>query len=135
MTRHDKLVYDNSTLCHICNEELGNYRARDHCHLSDKLRVAAHEVCNVKYKIPTFFSFVFHNLSGYGHPFIKALGNSELDISCITNNEENYISFTKLMIVDKFVNKEGKKVNINGSSDLWTASDLLHRVLISFLLI
>ena len=23
MTTHDKLVYDNSTLCHICNEELG----------------------------------------------------------------------------------------------------------------
>ena len=23
MTRHDKLVYDNSTNCHICNEELG----------------------------------------------------------------------------------------------------------------
>ena len=22
MTMHDKLVYDNSTLCHICNEEL-----------------------------------------------------------------------------------------------------------------
>ena len=23
MTMHDKLVYDNSTLCHICNEDLG----------------------------------------------------------------------------------------------------------------
>ena len=23
MTMHDKLVYDNFTLCHICNEELG----------------------------------------------------------------------------------------------------------------
>ena len=30
---HDKLVYDNSTLCHICNEELGKDNVRDYCHL------------------------------------------------------------------------------------------------------
>ena len=39
-----KLVYDNSTLCHICNEELGKYKARDHCHISDEFRGAAHDV-------------------------------------------------------------------------------------------
>ena len=50
---------------------------------------------------------------GYAsHIFIKTLGNSEGDISCIPNNEENYISFTKQVIVDKFVNKEGRKVNV-----------------------
>ena len=46
MTMHDKLVYDNSTLCHICNEELGKDRVRDHCHLTGKFRGAALEVCN-----------------------------------------------------------------------------------------
>ena len=112
MTRHDKLVYDNSTNCPICNEELGEDRVRDHCHLSGKFRGAAHEVCNLKFKVPTFFPIVFHN-SGYdSHLFIKTLGNSEGDIYCIPNNEENYISFTKQVIVDKFVNKEGKEVNI-----------------------
>ena len=40
ITMHDKLVYDNSTLCHICNEELGE----DHCHLSGKFTGAANEV-------------------------------------------------------------------------------------------
>ena len=43
---HHKLVYDNSTLCHICNEELGEDKVRDHCHLSSKFRGAAHEICN-----------------------------------------------------------------------------------------
>ena len=43
---HDKLVYDNSTLCHICNEELGEDEVRDHCRLSGKFRDAAHEICN-----------------------------------------------------------------------------------------
>ena len=52
-------------------------------------------------------------MSGYdSHLFIKTLGNSEGDISCITNNEENYISFTKQVIVDKFVNKDGKEANV-----------------------
>ena len=28
MTMHDKLAYDNSTLCHMCNEELGKNKVR-----------------------------------------------------------------------------------------------------------
>ena len=113
MTMHDKMAYDNFTLCHICNEELGEDRVCDHCHLSGKFRGAAHEVCNLKYKVSTFFPVVFHNFSGYeSHLFINTLGNSEADISCIPNNEENYISFTKQVIVDKFFYKEGKKVNV-----------------------
>ena len=31
---------------------------------------------------------------------------------CIPNNEENNISFTKQVIVDKSVNKNGKEVNV-----------------------
>ena len=86
---------------------------RDHCYLSGKFRGAAHEVCKLKYKVPKFFPVVFHNLSGYdSHLFIKTLENSEGDISCIPNNEENYNSFTKQVIVDKFGNKEGKDVNV-----------------------
>ena len=113
MTMQNKLIYNNSTVCRICNEELGEDRVRYHCQLSGKLRGAAHEVCNLKYEIPKFFLVVFHNWSGYdGHIFIKTLGNSEEDISFIPDNEENYTSFTKQVIVDKFVNKEGKEVNV-----------------------
>ena len=110
---HDKMFYDNSTLCKICCEELGKDRVRDYCHLSGKSRGAAHEVCNLKYKLPKFFPVVFHNLSGYDSPlFIKILGNIEGDISCIPNNEENYISFTKQVIIDRPVSEEGKEVNV-----------------------
>ena len=71
---HDKLVYDNSTLFHICNEELGEDRVRDHCHLSGKFRGAAHEVCNFKYKVLKFFPVVFHKLfSNDSRLFIKTL--------------------------------------------------------------
>ena len=40
------------------------------------------------------------------------MGNSEEDISCIPNNEEDYISFTNQVIIDKFVNEEGKDVDV-----------------------
>ena len=116
MTVHDKTAYDNSTLCHICNEELSKHRVRDHCHLSGKFRSTAHEICNLKYKVPKLFPVVCHTLSGYdSHLFIKTLGNSEGDISCIPNYKQNYISVTKQVIVDKFVNEEGKEVNVNAS--------------------
>jgi hypothetical protein len=53
---------------------------------------------------------VFHNLSGYdAHLFIKKLGGK---IKCIPTNEEKYISFSKEVIVDSFVNKDGKKVDV-----------------------
>ena len=60
MTMQDKLIYNNSTLFHICNEELVEDRVRDHCHLSGKFRGDAHEVCNLKYKVPTFFLRISH---------------------------------------------------------------------------
>ena len=82
-------------------------------HLSGKFRGAAHEICNVKYKVSKFFPVVFHNLSGYdSHLFIKTLGICDGDVSCFPNNEENYISFTKQVTVDKFVNEEGEEVNV-----------------------
>ena len=93
---HDKTAYDNFTLCYICDEELGKDRVRDHCHMSGKFWGPAHEIWNLKYKVPKFFPVVFHNLSGYdSHLFIKTLGNSEGVIFCIPNNEENYIFFHK----------------------------------------
>ena len=95
------------------NEELSKDRVRYHCHLSSKFQGAAHEVCNLKYKILKFFPVVSQNLSGYdSYLFMKTFGNSKGDISCIQNNEENYISFTKQVIVDKFLNEEGKEVNV-----------------------
>ena len=41
-------MHDNFTLCYICNKELGKDKVSDHCHLSDKLRGAAHDVCKVQ---------------------------------------------------------------------------------------
>ena len=59
MRIHDELIYDNSTLCHICNEELGKDKVHDHCHLSGKFRGAAHDVCNLKYRFQSLSQLHF----------------------------------------------------------------------------
>ena len=117
MTREDRINYKKATHCHICEKEIKDedlYRkVRDHCHLTGKFRGAAHSICNLKYRLPKFYPVIFHNLSGYdSHLFIKNLGKSEGKIDCIPNNEEKYISFTKEILVDKFINKEGEEKEV-----------------------
>ena len=95
------------TQCHICDKELGDDKVRDHCHLTGKYRGAAHNKCNLKHRIPKHYPIFFHNSSGYdAHLFIKSLGADEGEINCIPNNEENYISFSKKILVDEYLHKD-----------------------------
>ena len=113
MSEMDKKEYENATHCHICEKELGEDKVLDHCHLTGNYRGAAHNECNLNYKIPKFFPVIFHNLSGYdAHLFIKNLGTTKGNINCIPNNEEKYISFAKKIVVDTFTNKEGNRVEV-----------------------
>ena len=55
---------------------------------------------------------IFHNLSGYdAHLFIRELGNKfdKGKIGVIAENKEKYISFNVDVVVDKYLNKEGKE--------------------------
>ena len=112
LTEEDEVNFEKASKCHICEKLLGKDKVRDHCHLSGKFRGAAHNGCNINYKIPKFFPVIFHNLSGYdSHLFIKNLGTTGGNISCIPNNEEKYISFTKQIIVDTF-SKDGRNIDV-----------------------
>jgi len=90
---------------------LGEDRVIDHCHLTGKFRGAAHTKCNRNYKIPNFIPVFFHNLSGYdNHLSIKKLKtNNGGDINCIHKAEENYISLSKKIIVDTYLDGGGKE--------------------------
>ena len=85
--------------CHICLKPFGNpenRKVRDHCHYTGLYRGAAHNNCNMKYRIPDFVPIAFHNLSGYdAHLFIRELGKKfdKDDIGVIAENKEKYISF------------------------------------------
>ena len=105
--------FDEATECWICHGELGLDRVRDHCHLTGIYRGAAHNKCNLQYRRPKFIPVMFHNLSGYdSHLFIKNLGVTEGNISCIPNNEEKYISFSKDIVVGEYTNKNGKVIAV-----------------------
>ncbi|XP_065662710.1 uncharacterized protein LOC136085340 [Hydra vulgaris] len=110
-TNKNKYDFDEATECHICGEYLGEDQVRDHSHINGKYGGAAHNSCNLKYKIPKFFPVLFHNLSGYdSHLFMKKL--SEGKLSCIPNNKEKYISFSREINVGEFTNKEGENTEI-----------------------
>ena len=111
-TKEDAKNYNAATICHICGGELGKDKVRDHCHLRGNFRGAAHNECNLNYKIPKFFPVVFHNLTVYdSHLFVKKLrGELGEKINCIPCNEEKYISFSRDVVVGKFINEEGKEV-------------------------
>ena len=98
--------YRAETQCHICEKELGDDRVRDHCHLTGEYRGAAHNKCNLNYKVPKHYPIFFHILSNYdAHLFIKSLGTDEGEINCIPNNEEKYIAFSKNILVDTFIGR------------------------------
>ena len=111
----DRRKYKSSNRCWICEGEFteDDEKVRDHCHYTGKFRGAAHNSCNLKFRKPKFIPIVFHNLSGYdAHLFIRNLGVEKGDIRCIPQNEEKYISFTKEITVDTFVDENGEKKEV-----------------------
>ena len=102
--------FEQATVCWICEKpfEVGDKRVRDHCHFTGKFRGAAHEKCNLLCKAPKFTPVFFHNLKGYdAHFIVKALGSIPGEIKCLANNEEKYISFSKMIKLGVFRNKKG----------------------------
>ena len=111
-TKKDKRAYKAAIHCHICEGELLDDKVADHCHLTGRYRGAAHNKCNLEYRITKFFPVIFHYLAGYdAHLFVKNLGVTEGKINCIPKNEENYISFTKEIKVDTF-EPNGKTISV-----------------------
>ena len=92
-----KRKYEAAENCHICLKPFGdpeNRKVRDHCHYTGLYRGAAHNNCNLKYRIPDFVPIAFHNLSGYdAHLFIKELGKkfNKDDIGVIAENKESIL--------------------------------------------
>ena len=93
-------TFHESKVCWLCQGKFGEKnlsKVRDHCHFTGKFRGAAHQICNLKFQRPKFTPVFFHNLQNYdAHLFVRSLGMMDevLDIKCIPNNEEKYISFS-----------------------------------------
>ena len=72
-----------------------NYKVRDHWHYTGKYRGAAHNICNLRYKILKEVPIVFHNGSTYDYHFIikELVKEFEGNFECLSENTEKYITF------------------------------------------
>ena len=102
LTTKEEIYHNKQKICYICKKEFNNndkkqQKVRDHCHYTGKYRGAAHNICNLRYKVPKEIPVVFHNGSTDDYHFIiKELvkefdGNSE----CLGENTEKYITFSE----------------------------------------
>ena len=112
LTTEEKLYHNKQKICYICKKEFNNndkknYKVRDHCHYTGKYRGAAHNICNLRYKVPKEIPIVFHNGSTYGYHFIikELVKDFKGNFECLGENTEKYITFS-LPIKKKIENKD-----------------------------
>ena len=110
LTKKEEENHNNQKVCYICKKEFDtnnttkssslerkkNYKVRDHCHYTEKYRVPAHNMCNIRYKILKEIPIVFHNGSTYDYHFIIKELVREFDgnLECLGENTEKYITFS-----------------------------------------
>ena len=112
LTTKEEICYNKQKICYKCKKEFNNndkkqQKVKDHCHYTGKYRGAAHNICNLRYKVPNEIPVVFHNGSTYDYHFIikelvKAF-NGNFD--CLGENTEKYITFS-VILKRKIENKD-----------------------------
>ena len=112
LTTEEKIYHNKQKICYICKREFNNndkknYKVRDHCHYTGKYRGAAHNICNLRYKVPKEIPIVFYNGSTYDYHFIikELVKEFNGNFECLGENTEKYITFS-VPIKKKVENKD-----------------------------
>ena len=68
LTIKEEIDYNKQKICYICKKEFNmgdsdkkHHKVKEHCHCMEEYRGAAHNICNLRYKIPKEIPIVFHN--------------------------------------------------------------------------
>ena len=87
-------------------------KVKDHCHYTGKYRGAAHNICNLRNKVPKEIPVVFHNGSTYDYHFvIKELVKEFYgNFDCLGENTEKYITIL-VPLKKKIENKASIEIN------------------------
>ena len=115
MTKKQKREHLRAKVCHICLNQFkpDSIKVRDHCHYTGEYRVAAHSLCNLRFKVPSHIGVIFHNLSGYNaHLFIRELGKCTRKVEVVAKTIEDYISFSAKVKIGERIDKNGATVPI-----------------------
>ena len=71
------------------------HKVRDHFHYTGKFKGAAHNICNLRYKIPNEITVVFDNGSTYDYHLIEELAKEiKGKLEYLGENTEKYVTFS-----------------------------------------
>ena len=101
LTIKEEIYHNKQKICYISKKEFNNndkkqQKVRDLCHCTGKYRGAAHNICNLRCKLPKEIPVVFHNGSTYDYHFIikELVKEFEGNFECLGENTEKYITFS-----------------------------------------
>ncbi|XP_066596509.1 uncharacterized protein [Prorops nasuta] len=101
MSKQDIQKFVKASFCYICEKpfSVNDVKVRDHDHITGLFRGAAHNSCNINYKLKLNIPVIFHNLSNYdAHFLIRDITNSfEGDVKVIPLNMEKYMTIIKFI--------------------------------------
>ena len=85
------IIYAKKNLTRVIKK----HKVRDNCHYTGKYRGAAHNICNLRYKVPKEIPVVFHNGCTYDYHFIikELVKEIEGNFDCLGENTEKHITF------------------------------------------
>ena len=115
MTIEQQLSHSKNKSCDKCKCSYSkkNNKVRHHDHITGEFISSICYDCNINMQYKTFLPVYIHNLKGYdSHLFISILFkygfqcSKSNNISCIPNNEERYISFSKMIKVGDYYDIE-----------------------------
>ena len=119
LTKKEEKNHNKQKVCYIYKKEFNtddsdkkHHKVKDHCHYMGKYRGAAHNICNLRYKISKEIPVVFHNGSTCDYHFIIKELAKEFDgnFECLGENTEKDITF--LVPVKKEIKKKNKIIEI-----------------------
>lgn len=104
--------------CEYCAREYDdiNKKVIHHDHITGKYIATVCNKCNLQHTYERLLPVYIHNLKGYDShflvPYLMKYGCQISDVSCIPNNEERYISFSKTIKIGQYTNKKGVQCDI-----------------------
>ena len=94
MTDEEEEQFQLRNTCWISEKLIEDKKVRDHCHITGKVRSAAHWSCNINLQLTKKVPIIFHNLRGYdSHLIFCELNKFDVKISVIPNGLEKYMAF------------------------------------------
>ena len=87
-------------------------KVKDHCHYTENFRGAAHNICNLKYKVPKEIPIITHNASYDTHFMLNQLAiELKGELNCNEDSVNNYITFS-VPTEKEVINNNGDKKTI-----------------------